>query len=83
MLGWEDRFAPPEDVLAIARELREAEADWQLHCYGHAMHAFTFEGINLPDRGLGTTRMPSAARGMPCAPSSPKRLNDNPADWPV
>jgi dienelactone hydrolase len=39
-------------VLAIARELTEAEADWQLHCYGHAMHAFTFEGITLPDRGL-------------------------------
>lgn len=50
--GWEDRFAPPDEVLAIARELTEAEADWQLHCYGHAMHAFTFEGINLPDRGL-------------------------------
>jgi dienelactone hydrolase len=49
--GWEDRFAPPDDVLAIARELTEAEADWQLHCYGHAMHGFTFEGINLPERG--------------------------------
>jgi dienelactone hydrolase len=81
--GWKDRFAPPDDVLAIARELTEAKADWQLHCYGRSMHAFTFEGINLPEPGLGTTRMPVAARGMPCAPSSPKCLNDNPADWPV
>ena len=27
------------------------------------------------------SRMPTAARGMPCAPSSPKRLNDDPADF--
>jgi dienelactone hydrolase len=50
--GWQDPTAPQDDVLAIARELTDAGADWQLHAYGHAMHAFTFEGLNLPERGL-------------------------------
>jgi len=28
------------------------KADWQIHLYGHAMHAFTFEGANIPDLGI-------------------------------
>jgi dienelactone hydrolase len=36
----------------IARELTEAGADWQLHAYGHARHAFTFEGANRPEQGI-------------------------------
>ncbi len=58
--GWEDPLAPPAAVLALARELTEAGADWQLHAYGHAMHAFTFEGANIPERGLAYH--PAAAR---------------------
>lgn len=50
--GWEDPVAPPEAVLAIARELTDAGADWQFHAYGHALHAFTFEGVNFPERGI-------------------------------
>lgn len=50
--GWEDPFAPPQDVVAIARELTEAGADWQLHAYGHALHAFTFDRAQQPERGL-------------------------------
>lgn len=50
--GWEDPLAPPADVLGVARELTEAEADWQLHAYGHAMHAFTFAKADAPERGL-------------------------------
>ena len=50
--GWEDPLAPPESVLAIAKELTDAGADWQLHAYGHAMHAFTFEGADFPERGI-------------------------------
>ena len=50
--GWEDPMAPPQDVLAIARELTQAGADWQLHAYGHAMHAFTFERARMPERGI-------------------------------
>ncbi|MBZ5711879.1 dienelactone hydrolase family protein [Nannocystis pusilla] len=58
--GWEDPIAPPEDVLALARELTAAGADWQLHAYGHAMHAFTFPGAQMPERGLQYD--PNAAR---------------------
>jgi dienelactone hydrolase len=50
--GWEDPLAPPDAVLGLARELTDAGADWQIHAYGHAMHAFTFEGANLPERGI-------------------------------
>lgn len=50
--GWEDPVALPGDVLAVARELTEAGADWQLHAYGHAMHAFTHPGADRPEAGL-------------------------------
>lgn len=50
--GWEDPVAPQEDVLAIARELTDAAADWQLLAFGHARHAFTFAGVNIPELGL-------------------------------
>lgn len=39
--GWDDPIAPPEKTVALAQELTEAGADWQLHAYGHAGHAFT------------------------------------------
>ena len=51
--GWDDPLAPPADVLAIAAELTEAGADWQLHAYGHTLHAFTFPGANAPERRIG------------------------------
>lgn len=50
--GWEDPMAPATDVLALADELTIAGADWQLHAYGHAKHAFTAEGLDVPERGL-------------------------------
>ena len=50
--GWEDPMAKPIDVLGLAKELTEAGADWQLHAYGHAMHAFTAEGANAPESGV-------------------------------
>jgi dienelactone hydrolase len=50
--GWEDPVAPPQDVLAIALELTRAKADWQIHAYGHAQHAFTFKDANMPERGV-------------------------------
>ena len=39
--GYDDPMAPPEDVLAVAKEFTAAGADWQLHAYGHTVHAFT------------------------------------------
>ncbi len=50
--GWDDPMAKPDDVLMVSKELTEAGADWQLHAYGHAMHAFTAPGANMPERGL-------------------------------
>jgi dienelactone hydrolase len=39
--GWEDPLDPPETVLALTQELTAAKADWQIHSYGHTVHAFT------------------------------------------
>jgi len=50
--GWADPMATPADVEMVARELTDAKADWQLHAYGHAMHAFTGRHIDMPERGL-------------------------------
>lgn len=50
--GWADPFAPPSDVLALATELTERSADWQLHAYGHALHAFMAPFANAPERGI-------------------------------
>jgi len=50
--GWADPYAPEADVLALARELTEAQADWQLHAYGGVVHAFTAVGANAPERGI-------------------------------
>ncbi len=41
MHGWDDPMAQAEAVLAVAKELTEAGADWQIHAYGHTVHAFT------------------------------------------
>jgi dienelactone hydrolase len=50
--GYDDPYAPPADVLAIAAELSDAQADWQLHAYGGVQHAFTSVGRNAPEHGL-------------------------------
>jgi len=39
--GYDDPMAPPEDVLAVAKEFTQGGADWQLHAYGGTVHAFT------------------------------------------
>lgn len=49
--GWDDPMAEPASVLALARELSTAGADWQLHAYGGTMHAFTNPAANDPDFG--------------------------------
>jgi dienelactone hydrolase len=50
--GWDDPFAPPQEMLALATELTERGADWQLHAYGHALHAFMAPFANAPERGI-------------------------------
>lgn len=39
--GWDDPMVPPDAVVALASELTEAGADWQIHGYGHVGHGFT------------------------------------------
>lgn len=50
--GYDDPMVPPEQVVALAKELSEAGADWQIHAYGNTKHAFTNPAANDP--GLGT-----------------------------
>ncbi|MEF3076693.1 dienelactone hydrolase family protein [Methylobacter sp. Wu1] len=50
--GHADPLAPPEQVLAFEQEMTAAGADWQLHAYGHTMHAFTNPVANNPDSGM-------------------------------
>jgi dienelactone hydrolase len=39
--GWDDPMVPPDKVVALAQELTDAGADWQIHAYGHVAHGFT------------------------------------------
>ncbi len=50
--GWDDPLATPEAVLALARELTERGADWQIHAYGRTVHAFTTPQANTPGRAM-------------------------------
>ncbi|HEY8157248.1 MAG TPA: dienelactone hydrolase family protein [Methylobacter sp.] len=56
--GHDDPMNPAEQVLAFEQEMTEAGADWQLHTYGHTMHAFTNPLANDP--AFGTVYQPSA-----------------------
>jgi len=58
--GWDDPMAEPDSVLALAREMTDARADWQLLAYGHTAHAFTTPGANNPE--MGTVYSPDADR---------------------
>lgn len=49
--GWDDPLAKPDAVLALAKELTAAGADWQLHGYGHTMHAFSNPAATDPQGG--------------------------------
>ena len=50
--GWDDPMAPPAHVEALAAELTEVGADWQIHGYGQTVHGFTNPGANMVDRGV-------------------------------
>jgi dienelactone hydrolase len=58
--GWDDPYAPPEHVAAIAQELTEIGADWQIHIYGRAGHAFGNK--HRPHVAPGIDFQPDAAR---------------------
>jgi len=50
--GHDDPMVTPDRVMAFTREMTKAEADWQIHMYGHTMHAFTNPEAN--DKAFGT-----------------------------
>ena len=58
--GQDDPMVPPEQVLAFENEMTDAAADWQLHAYGGAMHAFTNPAANDP--AFGTVYSPVSDR---------------------
>lgn len=49
--GNDDPMATADQVVALQQELTNAKADWQLHQYGHTMHAFTNPIANDPEFG--------------------------------
>ncbi len=49
--GHDDPMCPVADVVAFEQEMTAAGADWQLHAYGHTMHAFTNPLANDPAFG--------------------------------
>lgn len=58
--GWDDPMATPDELVALGRELTALGADWQIHAFGNAMHAFTNPQAN--DRVFGTVYQPDADR---------------------
>lgn len=58
--GHDDGFVPAEQFDDFCKEMTDSKADWQIHQYGHTMHAFTNPSANDPD--FGTVYEPKAAR---------------------
>ena len=58
--GHDDPMVPPDQVLAFEKEMTAAGVDWQVHAYGHTVHAFTNPVANDPIRG--TVYHPTADR---------------------
>ncbi len=52
--GWDDPLGKPETVVLLGQELTDSGADWQIHAYGHAGHAFT-------DRSMKGSTVPGVA----------------------
>lgn len=52
--GWDDPLAPPDALVTLGNELSESRADWQIHAYGNAGHAFT-------DTAIGAGTIPGVA----------------------
>jgi dienelactone hydrolase len=48
--GWEDAIVPPDHVTMLGTELTAAGCDWQIHCYGGAVHGFTH--AREPEEGI-------------------------------
>ena len=49
--GNDDPMVPVDTVIALEKELTEAQTDWQIHVYGNTFHAFTNPQANDRERG--------------------------------
>lgn len=58
--GQDDPMVPPSQVGAFAEEMKRIGADWELHAYAGAVHAFT--NPEAADPALGTVYDPEADR---------------------
>ena len=58
--GEDDPLVPPEEVAAFKGEMTDKQADWQLHAYGHTVHAFTRPEANNPAFGAVYNRSADA-----------------------
>lgn len=58
--GDDDPLVPPDHVAAFKAEMTAKGVDWQLHAYGHTVHAFTRPAANDP--GFGTVYNSTADR---------------------
>lgn len=52
--GWDDPLGKPDTLVSLGQELTDSSADWQIHAYGHAGHAFT-------DRSMKGSTTPGVA----------------------
>jgi dienelactone hydrolase len=50
--GYDDPMVKPEQVNTFCHEMTEANADWQVHMYGHVKHAFTNPQAHSTELGL-------------------------------
>ncbi len=50
--GYDDPMVKPTDVLNFCQEMKAANVDWQMHCFGQTQHAFT--NPQAHDHALGT-----------------------------
>ena len=50
--GWADPMAKPDSVVAWGEEFTRDGADWQLHAFGQAQHAFMTVGADMPEMGI-------------------------------
>ncbi|MFO0827215.1 MAG: dienelactone hydrolase family protein [Phycisphaerales bacterium] len=49
--GYDDPMCTPDAVVALAKEMTDAGADWEIDMYGNTVHAFTNPDANDPKFG--------------------------------
>lgn len=50
--GWDDPLGTPPQLVELAQELTERNADWQILSFGKTGHSFTNPNAKMPESGL-------------------------------